>query len=175
MNYRRGFQRLYAVLTVAWAAVVCFAYQWTAQPKADGGDRFTQNAPPKSALGDFSAERMEFPPGMKPLTQPKSALGDVLVESPPGTLLCDIDATIDGKRVRVRADIPVGSTPAQIRDALRAYMKADPGWDKAGWGNATMRYVKEISIAVLPPAFGYLMLFQVVPWIWQGFKPATHN
>jgi hypothetical protein len=82
MNYRRGFQRLYAVLAVAWAAVVCFAYQWTAQPNADAGDWFAQNAPPKSALGDVSAERMKLPAGAK-LVAPEPPPGYTL-DKPPG-------------------------------------------------------------------------------------------
>jgi hypothetical protein len=149
MNYRRGSQRLYAVLTVVWVAIACVAYQWKAWPRVDSGGRPTRNAPAKSTFGDLPAE------------------------PPLGMLRCDVDATVDGKRVKVRADIPAGSSPSQIQDAVRAYIKANPEWDKAGWGNATMRYVKGVSIALIPPVFGYLILFQVVPWVWRGFGPST--
>jgi hypothetical protein len=36
--------------------------------------------------------------------------------------------------------------------------------------DSRMRYAKGISIAIVPPTFGYLVLFQVVPWVWRGFR-----
>jgi hypothetical protein len=138
MNYRRGFQRLYAVLTVAWAAVVCFAYQWTAQPRADGGDWFTQKAPPKSAFGAG-----EFPPGMRP---------DVSVKPPPGYTL---------------------DTPPAQPDEFDQYKVRNAPPKNPATPTTTTRYAKGISIALIPPASGYLILFQIVPWIWRGFKPGA--
>jgi hypothetical protein len=64
--------------------------------------------------------------------------------------------------------------PAQPDEFDQYKVKAAPSKNPVT-PTATIRYAKGISIALMPPAFVYLMLFQVVPWIWRGFKPAAHN
>jgi hypothetical protein len=112
MNYRRGFQRLYLVLSVAWMVVACLAYRWSNQPRSDAGDRFTRNAASQSLSGGGGDEFDQY-----------------LVKTAPP---------------------PNSEAPNGIR-----------------------RYAKGVSIAFIPPLFGYLILFQVVPWIWRGFKPCA--
>jgi hypothetical protein len=158
MNYRRGFQRLYVVLTVAWVAIACFANQWKAQPRADEGAWFTRNALPKSTFGDDSA--VKLPPGAKLMEPPPGYTPDKPTTAPPDEF--------DQYKVKPNASQSHGT--ASLSDIVSA---ESPNSNPQP--TAALRYAKGISIALVPPAFGYLMLFQVVPWVWRGFRPATRT
>jgi hypothetical protein len=120
MNYRRGFQRVYALLVVLWIAFVLLATQsgkwrpWPYMPRAQW---------------EIDAEKAVIPPPL-----PRSA---------------------------ANTNEPVFNvSPEQfLRDAAHQEERH----------RAIIRWSWVIGFALLPPIFGYLLLFYVTPWIYQGF------
>ena len=113
MTYRRGFQRLYAVLVLIWVCVLLFA---------------------------LPTYRLRF------WMVPKEAY--ILLT-----------------REQYQAAIDAGFTPDEIL-ANEKIRKASnvPAIGKLLW---------LVGMLLGPPVCGYLAVFEVVPWIYNGFKPAT--
>lgn len=107
MNYRRGLQRLYAVLAITWvAAILLFA---------------TRDRPTHTDWIEVPDSQLK---------------GDVFDQ--------------------VAAEYKRDHTPPEPEELVRY-------WSVQG------------TIAVGPPAVGYLLLFVVLPWIYRGFNPGKGN
>jgi hypothetical protein len=66
--------------------------------------------------------------------------------------------------------------------AILAATARTPLWafiQESDWPNLQPGQVQLLRLAwlggllVLPPAFGYVVIFVVMPWIFRGFKPGT--
>ena len=188
MNIRLGFQRLYAVLTVAWFGLVLLAAPrdklkfWEADRAAaltpdsfmaaqrkpatpvGKGDWFEQNAP------DQPARDVRVPPSFTPDNNSAKASSA---------------APVDLSAYRtVSEKAPAGSVSSF----------GDKGWqdvpnaaDARGWqlvstaaskppadGETPLSKVTWLGgILFLRPAIGYLLLFHVLRWVYRGFRPAV--
>ena len=111
MTYRRGFHRLYAVLTVVWIA---------------------------SALIALPSSRLKF-------------------WIPEPTVFVDQST---GERLTP----PAGYHPEPI-----------DRYKKAIGPSQTERLLWLMEVLALPPAAGYLLLFQIVPWVYRGFGTGTQT
>ena len=138
MNYRRGLQRLYAVLAVVWIAGAPFAVlsgSWEPWLKFQGAELYT--AEDRTANVDHSSPTGWSIANESPKQRPS------VIPAPP---------------------LPIGVKMARLRvvdwaatERMRAYQR----WIWAG------------GLLALPPIFGYLILFYVIPWVYRGFKPGT--
>jgi hypothetical protein len=117
MNYRRGFQRVYAVLTVARVAAVL-------------------------------------------LTQPHDRLEFWQVTPVP---------TFE----EFKKSFPV---PAEVKFSANSAVAWDSDWKvlEPQPVSRTQKVLWLAQILLIPPAFGYLIAFFLIPWIYRGFRPATH-
>jgi hypothetical protein len=171
MNYRRGFQRLYAVLTVAWVALLLFALPsdrlkfWSMQPN----DWATVHGPWEKdpALPDQSRYGTVTP------APPKSKFGGIPVDEPfkPPPLSSEEKPT--GKFVP--PPLESEGKPANVFEET-----AKSGdwkiWTESGSDQPPSRAQKGLWLAGAlfgPPVFGYAAIFLVIPWVYRGFRPAS--
>ena len=118
MNSRRGFQRLYVVLTLAWAAAVLFT-----QP--NDTLKFWQ-ATPVPTFEELS----------KSLAPPP--------------------------------EIKLGANSAVAWNSDWKVLEPQPA-------SRTQKILWLAQILFIPPAFGYLIAFLLLPWIYHRFHPVTHT
>jgi hypothetical protein len=170
MNWRAGFQRVYAVLSVVWIAVVLLAAP-TARLKFWATEIDYDALAQQARSGRYRAEDIELPPGAK-LTDPGEWLKKHATDSqvspapqrkaewkpPPQDVFTDIDiAAHDSQASRV-------STP----QSKLSIVKSEPlpitesRLSKIRWLSAML---------FLPPVVGYILLFHVFRWVYRGFKP----
>ena len=144
MNYRRGLQRIYAVLTVAWVVIVLFTVltgHWEPWP-------FTP--PPLSSLDPID------PRGVNADASKSNAKGDIfdqvnLPPPPPGFKLDQPSQAAD------RAEQV--SLPSAV-----VFMETQ---------RTTRRWEWALGLSLLIPAILYFLLFHVSRWVYRGFQSAT--
>ena len=113
MNYRRGLQRLYAALTVAWVSAMLL----TLPPDRIKAWSVPSNGPsPTEFLGFERDHPMRY------------AVDLFLINNLPNP----------------------------------------------SWNSRLQKFTWLICILAVPPVLGYAILFGVAPWVYRGFKPATH-
>jgi hypothetical protein len=147
MNYRRGLQRVYAVLTVAWVAVLLFALPadrlkfWSATEEWGASDKPVGNpndwTPVKETAIDYGSH------SVAPL--------------PPGAIL------VDPSRVTPVAPSTLTDADIQKLDAAKGVPFGHSPGGKGVW---------LAGVLFLPPVAGYAAIFLLVPWVYRGFKPA---
>jgi hypothetical protein len=145
MNYRRGLQRVYAVLTVVWVVVVVAV---SLRNWSEPNDWVTI----KDEYGGVPTS----PPGKKFVPPP---LDSFQPDAPTGRMGKYSDSDI-ATPVPGSPDVPlhvVSSEPLSSGHAPRS--------DWAYWS----------MMVLGAPALGYLFLFYVVPWVYRGFAPGTHK
>lgn len=155
MNYRRGLQRVYLVLTVAWFLLVLLmvvSNRWVWEPwqitPSYAPDWFTQNAP---HAVDYTALAKE---AGAISSQPANALPP----PPPGYTIDSTRVDSGASRLPPGAKLVSGSVPQQ----------------PSAIGVSTFRKVIWITWLSLPmPVIGYLLLFHVSRWVYRGFRPGT--
>jgi hypothetical protein len=192
MNYRRGLQRVYAVLTVVWVAVMLFALPAYRLRFWDAPIDYDALAAKYGAIDDSYATRVKDTKAMA-------------VPPPTGYVLDHSKAwyearekqtgwarTDDYSTSRQPPPLPKGAVPlppdaaappaAPIdygshsvlvdsgSDQLRI-VKSDPlpapPFSESRMGKATWL----TGVLFLPPIFGYTAIFLVIPWIYRGFRP----
>lgn len=135
MNYRRGFQRIYAVLTVAWVAGVLLI---------------------------LPANRVNF--------WRKWDIWDQVAALP-----CTVDAPCSDQELK--------SPWIAARMDQEARLSEQAKW-KTFYEYITLsvpiesrvqRFLWLLSLLLLPPAFGYTVLFYAAPWIFRGFKSSKQR
>jgi hypothetical protein len=156
MNYRTGFQRLYVAFTVAYIAVISFALppdrlRFWSVPVRDSVDidapnnAASQFDPDAFMAGRKLAEQASQGPNPETPAAPTprvTVFGDPVIDPPPPP-----------PGVRFVAD-PTPETPTvQVPVESRA-----------------SKLLSLSGILFLPPAFGYALLFFVIPWIYRGFR-----
>ena len=141
MNYRRGFQRVYAVLAVAWVVGLLFVLPadrlnfWSAQP-----NETTIHGPWEAySKGAASAATTDL-----------SKYGTVTSNE------LDLSKYGPGK-YRVTTDSGV----YEVTVGAAAASDASSRSQRALWLS---------GVLLLPPGFGYLAIFLVIPWIYRGFR-----
>lgn len=132
MNYRRGLQRFYLVLTLAWVIVLSVAL-------------------PADRLNFWSASQRQ-----NPATLPADWFEANKPES--GQRAKDYDALAKkyGRTVEPPSDSFVPDVAAPLSTPSRA--------SRALW---------LARVLLLPPAFGYVTVFLVIPWVYRGFRSGT--
>jgi hypothetical protein len=150
LNYRRGMQRIYLVLSVLWIGLVV-SVSISERPipvgratKTQFGDPIDRPAeqPRVNALGDPISESSA--PAGPPAAHPWDK--DVVTEPSPKT-----NPTFE-ELARERSAHP--STASEPRQSVARYWETRSAW------------------AFTPPVAGYLILFGVLPWIGRGFRSA---
>jgi len=170
MNYRVGFQRLYAVLTVAWIALVLLTAPaarlkfWNADP-IDWAVVSPDQAFTPPPLDSDQGRALQLPP------PPQGYLLDSPVrhsrDAKPGGLVADKPGAPSGSEFggvpvgaeQQRVAAPLGITRSEPLSATR-----NPRWTKIRW---------LAGMLFLPPVIGYVLLFHVLRWVYRGFRPAT--
>jgi hypothetical protein len=140
MSFRRGFQRVYAVLTIAWIACVLFLLP---------SDRLTfWDAPDDSyAARVRDTKNLENPPPQGAVLDHSNAWHEEKRR---------LDAEQNAK-VAANAGLPPGST------IIGMINSPDPSsrLEKSEW---------LFGVLLIPPSSGYLLMFFVIPWIYRGFR-----
>lgn len=170
MNYRRGFQRLYAVFTLAWVVVLLFALPadrlkfW----RIGGWDVVSQTpapaAPPDlSQYGTVTPAPPRFTPPPLSSLQPEQQAPAPL---PPGAI-----------PIQAAAPLPPGATlvdPSQVSPIPPGYILDQPTPAAQTFSESRTGKVMWLAgILLLPPAVGYATIFLLIPWIYRGFRPAN--
>jgi len=180
MNYRVGFQRVYAVLTVAWIALVLLAApadrlkfwstdpgDWVTipweeharraapQPKRDPWER--PSAAPNEAERAAAAPEKKQPqrdPWEEPIAAPAPS-----VVAPKASVRARADSFIPDK--------PANSSEGEVVPLSELQRPDEPEpqsrWSKGLWLAAVL---------FLPPATGYVLLFHLARWVYRGFRGA---
>ena len=156
MNYRVGFQRLYAVLALAWVGFVLFV------TPANKVKFWTADSPQAWGANDKPAARYGNPNDWTevPATQQGKDLSKYGTVSP---------ARQGQKTMR-----PLKDADIDIFDKIDAEAKNLTVVKSEPLPNAESRWIKFLWLAAvlfLPPAIGYAMLFYVLRWIYRGFRP----
>jgi hypothetical protein len=147
MNYRRGFQRIYALLTVGWVAALLFALPpyrlifW--EPPID----YDALAITAGATDDSYATRVRDTKAMA-------------VPPPPGYVLDHSKAWYEAREKQ---------TGWASTDDYSTSKQSPPG--PLG-PSRTGKFLWLTALLFGPPALGYFSLFYVGPWIYRGFRSA---
>lgn len=149
MNYRRGFQRVYTVLTVAWIGVYLFALPAERL-------RFWQ------APIDYDALPLEY--GVDDSYAARARDTMAMPTPPPAGYV--LDHSRAWYEAREKANQGWSST-----DDYAVSKQSPP---KSNFTET--RIGKTLWLASLlfaPPLIGYVAIFLVIPWIFRGFKAGT--
>jgi len=176
MNYRRGLQRVYAVLTVGWIAVVLFALPsvrlkfWSVQPNdwtsVPGGHLVVDPAevtsapsptPPRGAIKQIEFEGVihEFPEDFTD-DEIRKALTAYAPLTPE----------------QYQAALNAGFTPEQIIEHEKT-RKAATTLQAPFSESRTAKAAWLAGVLFLPPISGYAAIFLLIPWVYRGFRPAS--
>lgn len=146
MNYRRGFQRIYAVLTVGWIATSLFALPpyrlrfWG--PPID----YDPLAIKAGAIDDSYATRVR---DTKAMAVP-----------PPGYILDHSKAWYEAREKQA------GWASTDDYSTSKQSPLGPLGPSRIG------KLLRLVALLLGPPALGYFSLFYVGPWIYRGFRSA---
>jgi hypothetical protein len=150
MNYRRGFQRVYAVCAFLWVAgILALAIHIAGRM-----------VPPPRTLTDAeiaarTAARTLTDADIDRLIAGRMVQPEVLTDA-------DIDALDKrGAFSSYKGDAPEDSSTLRI-------VKSEPLP-----GAARSHWIVYSAIGILPPVLLYLFLFAVLPWIYRGFRPSN--
>jgi hypothetical protein len=190
MNYRRGFQRIYAVLTVAWVAVVLLVLPADRLNFLRQGDTNNHEGPVVDSVTwtsertreiDFTIRGRNFQSGCLVLiAQYTEASGWKYRESlqPRATTAHQLSVRYSG--LPENEDMAVVENPDQRMSRPVAFLIAaeQPKWESF-YNHITLtvpiesrlqRFLWLLGLLMLPPAFGYAVLFYFAPWIFRGFN-----
>ena len=149
MNYRRGFQRVYAVLTVAWIGVLLLALP---------ADRvkFWQKQQGEASLADVDLGK-----------------SGIAITAPPSTLTdADIAARDKSPTENAPPPLPKGAVPLPpgfTPVPADSFVPDEP----AAVESRTQKFLWLASVLFGPPLAGYAAIFMVIPWIFRGFRAGT--
>jgi hypothetical protein len=191
MNYRRGFQRVYAVLTVAWVAGVLLVLPadrlnfWRQRNTDDHEgpvvDSVTWTGERKQEI-DFTIRGRNFQPGSLVLIaqytqaggwkyleslQPRSIETNELIVHYAGLPASEDMLIVERPDQRMSRPMPflvaADEQPRSERlyEHIRLELTADSRLGRILW---------LLSLLMLLPAFGYTALFYLAPWVFRGFK-----
>jgi hypothetical protein len=158
-DYRRGFQRFYAVLSLGWAATILFVilsgfWEPWYMPIFNGG---------------WSSVDAHSVSGRTPVadTPPSggSQFGGVPVDPLPQT-------ATEQKPLSVVSSEPLPQTET-IDDFLERRHREQRA--RALGLQRTTMWKWAVGVALLPPLIAYLCLFVIIPWVYRGFTPALHS
>jgi hypothetical protein len=190
MNYRRGFQRIYAVLTVAWAATVMLLLpadrvnfgrqQNTAAHEAPVVESVTWTGERTQEI-DFRIRGRNFQPGCLVLIAQYTQAGGWKYRAslqPHETTAHELIVRYAG--LPANEDMAVVENPDERMSRAVPFLIAaeQPKWESF-YEHITLavpvdsrieRFLCLLGLLMLPPAFGYAVLFYFAPWIFRGFK-----
>jgi hypothetical protein len=147
MNYRKGFQRVYIVLAVIWCLAspgfLIFGSHFYPYGGRDNWRHVSQTERNRVAVGN---EVIRHPNGTVTIIDPSYAgLSErdlcLLANGYPGPVF-------DESILQYAATVCDGELHTKHREDLE----------------------KTVAVACVPPFFLYLLLFQLGPWIFRGFK-----
>lgn len=173
MNYRRGLQRLYAVLTVAWVASLLFVLP---------SERLTFWIPPID-YGRHSIVQPDAPGTIPTFEEFKTRRDATTASSSSGG--AGKDRTSEIERYGSASDVPMppkGAIPVPptangwtvVKEASLTNSDVEK-LDAANPAISGLSWVRKImwlaGILFLPPVAGYAAMFLIIPWIYRGFRP----
>jgi hypothetical protein len=143
MNYQRGF--LYAMLALAWVALLLFVlpsdrlWFWVAEPSEMGTVRQARGKYPPTKQIEFEGIVYEFPNDFA-------------------------DADI---QKALSATEPNGVSPVYAARDFSSYREFAKGSTIPFKESRNGKFTWLGRILLLPPLFGYVVIFVVVPWIYR--------
>jgi len=171
MNYRRGFQRVYAVLAAVWVALVLLVsirdrpkpIDWSAAARESGG------------VVDLSS--LGFVPDKD---QPLASVGGETFKDRNGHVVTSFDpkdlSPEPSKDAKRSGNISGWSFADEPKPPNKADSPPTLPRDFSGWDTSpevrTRYWATRSAVGLLPPALLYLFLFQVIPWVYRGFRQA---
>jgi hypothetical protein len=164
MNYRRGFQRLYAVFAVAWIAISLFALPayrlrfWVVPID----DSYAARVRESKALGTLPQgyildHTFEW---TKQQRDQKEAMDALLKKY--GTIQ-------PPARDWFKENAPPSSSPSDwqnVEPTRDSFIPDEPGFTESRIGKSLWL----LSLLFGPPVIGYAAIFLMIPWVYRGFR-----
>jgi len=175
MNYRRGFQRLYCLVALGWAAAVCVAYKWSPAQAESGWI----DVPPEAPAG---SDGSSYVGPVKAEATPPAALTDEDVSRhrrEEQQMLRDFLSMPQMEQIKIlnKANDPREAPVAQRGSVALFGDPKDPLVQgraplsvKIGRAIERSQVLRGIGVATVPPILGYVLLFEVLRWVRQGFR-----
>ena len=157
LNYRRGLQRVYALGSIAWIALV-LGVAVHDRPITDW-----QNTDDFQPLTDADIAKLDGAREGRAKAGAAQTLTSDQLTAPPHIDKKGAIPTFDEFNAQFEQR-KVGATPFHI-------VKSEPLPNASQlpyWSYRT-------AIALLPPGLSYLLFFSVLPWVGRGFLPGSEN
>jgi hypothetical protein len=200
MNYRRGFQRLYCLAALAWIVAVGFVYRWSAIPFTGAdqdppatlpADFFSRRNATKSNTGAPAASDgwVDVPPTGHSSQSGWSYKGPVDAQKQPGKATPTLEERLRHvqriQQEKEYVDKFGPSTDSVLTDEdIAKHRSAPDEWEQyrrvppaapiaspaVQPESIFFRRTRGIGIALVPPVIVYLLLFEMLRWVYRGFR-----
>jgi hypothetical protein len=163
MNYRAGFQRLYALLTAAWIALVLLIAPadrlkfWSTDVTVSPSE--VQPVPGATSPG--MKGRVSEQSAKSSMSAAPSIDYDALAKQNGAT------SSLAPKQTKGAKTNEFGDTPVdQFGGIPVEQVPIESRWSKIRW---------LACVLFLPPLTGYVLLFHLLRWVYRGFRLGTSN
>lgn len=184
MNYRRGLQRLYAVLTVAWIATLLFILPsdrvnfWVADHLVASSATIRGKTLDLSQMSDGQLQ------AYKEMLE-KRGSGGTASESRTKRISTKGKTFIvpgDAAQSEIQRIAGPGVAWTEVPNDVWQDVAKNDDWKIWAEGDRSeplsprpQRALWLAAVLFAPPLLGYATIFLLIPWIYRGFRPATRT